>query len=86
MAGDQESYSISAKGNNQMSVMLPGSLAAGLDWGNHAMLDAQWITPLIPLTCPIPFWDVPIYLSTLKIAYVIVNYFTGLLSNIATFN
>jgi hypothetical protein len=34
----------------------------------------------------IPFWDVPIHLSTLKIAYVLVNYFTGLWSNITTFN
>jgi hypothetical protein len=31
MAGDQESYSISAKGNNQMSVMLQALLTAGLD-------------------------------------------------------
>jgi len=51
MAGDQESYSISAKGNNQMSVMLQGLLTAGLDWGNHEMWDTQWITPLIPLKC-----------------------------------
>jgi len=51
MAGDQESYSISANGNNQMPVMLQVLLTAGLDWKNCERWDTKYIKTLIPLKC-----------------------------------